>query len=55
LWTTVHPTDIYPAEDSEEAVLAAAEKVIDTITEPHVNKYIGGIVRNNVLIKTIKE
>lgn len=55
LWTTAHPTDISPSEDSEEALSAAAEKIIDLITEPHVNKYIGGRLVNNALIKTIKE
>jgi hypothetical protein len=55
IWTTVHATDICPEGDSEKAISAAAEKVIDAITEPHVNKYIGGIVINNVLFKTITE
>lgn len=55
LWTTAHPTNISPTEDSEEALSEAAEKVIDMITEPHVNKYIGGRIINNVLFKTVTQ
>lgn len=55
IWTTFHVTDIQPINDSDEAVEEAAERVMAAITKPHVNKYLGGQLVNNVLIKTIQE
>lgn len=52
-WTTFHPVDIRPADNSHESVLEAVEKVKQLIIEPHQNAYLGGELVNNVLTKTI--
>jgi hypothetical protein len=54
-WTTFHPVDIHPADNSHEAVLDAVEKVKQLIIEPHRNEYLGGELVNNVLTKTIEK
>ena len=53
IWITCHVTDIQPENDSEEAVLKAVDLITDTIIEKHENKLLGGVLKNNVLIKSI--
>jgi hypothetical protein len=53
-FTTFHPTDIQPADNSQESILEAVKKVESVIIEPHVNEHLGGQIKNNVLTKTIK-
>lgn len=54
IWTTFHPTDIVPVDNSEEAVEEAVERVKKLIIEEHENKYLGGVLKNNVLTKKIE-
>lgn len=53
VWATAHPTDVVPDDSSEESVLAAVAKVEADIIEPHENNLLGGIIKNNVVTKTI--
>lgn len=43
VWLTIHPTTIVPENDSEEAILAAVEKVKEQIIEPYENLLISEI------------
>ena len=53
VWATVHLTDIQPENDSEEAIEAAVEKIGSVIIEPHVNPYLGGRVKNNIITSNL--
>lgn len=53
VWVTCHVTDIQPKDNSEESILEAANLVVDEITDKHTNEYLGGVIKNNVLVKTI--
>lgn len=53
VWTTCHKTDIMPVDDSEAALAAAVELVEDQIFIKRENPLLGGLLKNNVLIKTI--
>lgn len=50
IWVTCHPTDIQPTDDSEEAIQEAVDKITDEIIEKHINEFLGGVVKNNVLV-----
>lgn len=52
-WSTYHPVPIEPENDSEEAIKEAVDKVDELILEKHVNEYLGGELKNNILIKEI--
>lgn len=49
VWITCHPTDIQPKNDSEEARLEAVNLIGEQIIEPHINEYLGGQIKNNVI------
>lgn len=53
LWTTYHPVQIEPENDSEEAIKEAVDKVDELILEKHVNEILGGELKNNILIKEL--
>jgi hypothetical protein len=55
IWTTFHPIleSEYPLNNSEESKEEAVEKIGQRIIEKHENKILGGILRNNVIIKEI--
>lgn len=53
LWTTFHPIDICPKDDSEEAVAEAVRLIEERIIEPHENKLLGGIIKNNIITPII--
>lgn len=53
VWTTVHPIDIKPDNDSEEAIADAVLKIENVLIERHVNKLLGGVIKNNVITKTL--
>lgn len=52
--TTFHKTDIKPIDDSQEAIEAAAQSVVEEVTEPHYNSVLGGFLMQNVLTKFIE-
>jgi hypothetical protein len=54
IWMTIHATDIYPKDGSKEAFWEAVRLVEDQIFEKRENPLLGGFLKNNVLIKTIK-
>lgn len=54
VWATVHLTDIKPEDDSEEEVLKAVQLIEDAIIEKHENPLLGGVIKNNVLTKSLK-
>lgn len=54
-WATCHVTDIKPEDDSEESVLKAVQLIEEKILEVHENPLLGGVIKNNVLTKTINE
>jgi hypothetical protein len=53
LWTTFHRVDISPKDDSEESISEAVRLIENEIIEPHENKLLGGVIKNNVITKTI--
>lgn len=53
VWGTFHRTDIRPENDTEEALLKAVQLIEDEIIEPHENHLLGGIVKNNIITKTL--
>lgn len=55
VWVTCHPTDIQPKDDSEEAVLEAVNSIGQQIIEPHVNEYVGGQIKNNLIMPNLIE
>lgn len=55
VWSTVHRTDIVPENDSDEAKEKAGEMVLNQITEPHKNKFLGGYYRNSVFYENIEQ
>jgi len=57
VWTTFHPIleSEQPLDNSKEAKEAAVEMITDRIIERHINPFLGGVVRNNVLIKEEQE
>lgn len=54
VWITCHPTDIQPKDDSEEAKLEAVNLIGEKIIEPHVNEYLGGQIKNNLITPEIE-
>lgn len=50
-WITCHPTNIQPKDDSPEALMEAVALIEDEILEKRENPIIGGMIKNNVLIK----
>lgn len=55
-WTTFHyiePED-QPKDSSEESIKEAVDKIVKKITIPHVNKHVGGVLKNNVIHNTIE-
>lgn len=54
LFTTFHPTDIVPEDNSEEAILRAVDKIDDQILEKHINVVLGGELKNNILLHKIE-
>jgi hypothetical protein len=55
VWVTCHPTDIQPRGDSEEAILEAVNSIGQQIIEPHVNEYVGGQIKNNLIMPNLLE
>jgi hypothetical protein len=53
IWVTFHPTTIFPKDGSEESILEAIELITNEIIEKRDNPLLGGMMRNNVLLKTI--
>jgi hypothetical protein len=53
LWTTCHATDIQPKDESEEAIAEAVALIEANIIEPHENKLLGGIIKNNIISQSI--
>jgi hypothetical protein len=53
-WSTIHRTDIVPKDDSEEAIEEAVNLIGEQIIEPHVNSELGGYLKNNKLLNTLK-
>lgn len=47
VWVTCHVTSIQPKDDSDEAILEAADRVLDEIIDMRVNPLIGSVVRQN--------
>lgn len=54
LFTTFHPTDITPEDDSQEAILRAVDKIDEQILEKHINTVLGGELKNNILLNQIE-
>lgn len=55
VWITVHPTDVVPEDDSEEAIEKAADLVMSQITLDHENKLLGGRYKNSVFTPSLNE
>lgn len=51
LWTTYHAVPIEPTNDSEEAIKEAVDKVDELILEKHRNHFLGGELKNNILLQ----
>ncbi len=54
IWITCHVTDIQPKDNSHEEVLKAVDLIGEQIIEKHENKLLGGVIKNNVLTKTLE-
>lgn len=54
VWATYHPTDVMPEENTQQSVMDAVAKVEEQIYEKHINKILGGEIKNNVLTKIIE-
>jgi len=52
-WVTVHKTDVLPLGDSNSDINNAVDRVCDEIIEKRENKLIGGMARNNTILKVI--
>jgi hypothetical protein len=57
VWTTFHPIleHEYPVDNTEESKEIAVELIGERIIEKHENSLLGGVLKNNVIIKQIKE
>jgi hypothetical protein len=55
VWTTFHQIEDseQPEGNSTEQIEAAVEAISNRIIEPHVNKLLGGTLKNSVLYKNI--
>ena len=56
VWTTFHHIlEIEePLDNSKEEIDRAVEMIGDRIIEPHINPLLDGIIKNNVLLKSIQ-
>lgn len=54
IWATCHVTTVKPDTDSDEDVKISVDKICDIIIDKRVNNILGGVIKNNVLIKTIE-
>ena len=50
-WVTCHVTSIQPKDDSDEAILEAADLVLNEIIDMRENPLLGGVARQNVIQK----
>lgn len=53
-WVTFHPTAIQPENDSPEAIEEAVRLIGEKIIDWRKNTILGGVIKNNVLIKNQK-
>ncbi len=51
IWVTCHVTSIQPKDDSDEAILEAADLVLDEIIDMRENPLVGGVLRQNRIQK----
>ena len=51
VWVTCHATSIQPKDDSDEAILEAADLVLNEIIDMRENPLLGGVARQNVIQK----
>lgn len=54
VWSTFHPVDIKPEDESEESVQLTVNQIDQLILEQHINEVLGGQLKNNVLINALK-
>lgn len=54
VWSTVHLTNIQPVDESDDAITEAVDKIYEEIIEIHKNEFLGGVLRNNVIIKELE-
>jgi len=54
VWTAAYKTDIIPASDSDTDINEAVDKICDQIIQKRENPLIGGMARNNVILKVIE-
>lgn len=52
IWITCHATNIQPENDSDEAIISAANRVLDEIIDMQENKLLGGVARQNIIQET---
>jgi hypothetical protein len=55
IFTSIHHTNIQPLNDTKEAFDLAVEAVEDEIYVKRENTVLGGVIKNNVLIKSINQ
>ena len=57
VWTTFHPIleNEYPLDNSEESIEKAVDIIGERIIENHENNLLGGILKNNVVVKQIEK
>jgi hypothetical protein len=55
IFTTYHVTNIHPENDSEEAIEEAVRLIGEEIIEEHINPLLGGVIKNNILVKTLQD
>ncbi len=49
LFTTFHPTNISPENNTKESILKAVDLVDEQILEKHINPILGGELKNNIV------
>ena len=56
IFTTFHPisADEQPKENTKEAADAAVERIVKRISQEHVNKHVGGVLKNNVVYNKLE-
>lgn len=54
VWTTCHVTNVVPEDGTPEGINKAVEEVKKEIIDTHINTFLGGELRNNIVSQQIE-